>query len=50
MSWLRDLMIIAGITSVGVGLYFYDWRLALIGVGGIAVLVGILSAIRAQEG
>lgn len=45
MSWIRDAMILVGLGALGTGLYFYDWRLAAIGVGAAFFLVGISAAI-----
>jgi len=47
MSLIRDAVFLVGVASIGVGTYYYDWRLACITVGASLVAV-TLTAMRAS--
>lgn len=42
----QDVMVVAGLMALSVGLAMYDWRLALVAVGLVLIGLGIAGAMR----
>lgn len=42
----RDVLVLLGIVLVGTGLWYFDWRIALITVGVVLAALGLIGALR----
>lgn len=40
----RDFLVIIGMVMLMTGIWFYDWRLALVVIGALLILLGLIGA------